>query len=107
MTNARHQEQLTAREKAVYMALPQGQENAIKVPVLAKKVGIPERRLYTILSHLADQGCLVGSLRNAKGGVYKIVSSDEYFYTLNMMKNNVRSYQKRVAGLEQHRERFE
>lgn len=60
MTNVRHQDQLTAREKAVYMVLPQGQENAIKVPVLAKKVGIPERRLYTILSHLADQGYLVG-----------------------------------------------
>ena len=107
MINVRHQDQLTAREKAVYMALPQGQDNAIKVPVLAKKVGIPERRLYTILSHLADQGYLVGSLRNAKGGVYKIVNSDEYFYTLNMMKNNVKSYQKRVAGLEQHRGRFE
>lgn len=107
MTNIRHKDQLTAREKAVYMALPQGQENAIKVPTLAKKVGIPERRLYTILSHLADQGYLVGSLRNAKGGVYKIVNSDEYFYTLNMMKNNVKSYQKRVAGLEQHRGRFE
>ncbi|GAP04998.1 hypothetical protein [Fructobacillus tropaeoli] len=107
MTNVRHQDQLTAREKAVYMALPQGQENAIKVPLLATKVGIPERRLYTILSHLTDQGYLVGSLRNAKGGVYKIVSSDEYFYTLNMMKNNAKSYQKRVASLEQHRGRFE
>ncbi|CAK1246251.1 hypothetical protein R82291_FJPPFKPJ_01453 [Fructobacillus cardui] len=107
MNNVRHQDQLTAREKAVYMALPQGQENAIKVPVLAKKVGIPERRLYTILSHLADQGYLVGSLRNSHGGVYKIVNSDEYFYTLNMMKNNAKSYQKRVAGLEQHRGRFE
>ena len=107
MINVRHQNQLTTREKAVYMALPQGQENAIKVPTLAKKVGIPERRLYTILSHLADQGYLVGSLRNAKGGVYKIVNSDEYFYTLNMMKNNVKSYQKRVAGLEQHRGLFE
>ncbi|CAK1234002.1 hypothetical protein ACT5YR_02400 [Fructobacillus fructosus] len=107
MINVRHQDQLTAREKAVYMALPQGQENAIKVPTLAKKVGIPERRLYTILSHLADRGYLVGSLRNAKGGVYKIVNSDEYFYTLNMMKNNVKSYQKRVASLEQHRGRFE
>ncbi|CAK1237056.1 hypothetical protein [Fructobacillus evanidus] len=107
MTNVRHKDQLTAREKAVYMALPQGQENAIKVPVLAKKVGIPERRLYTILSHLADQGYLVGSLRNSHGGVYKIVNSDEYFYTLNMMKNNAKSYQKRVASLEQHRGRFE
>lgn len=107
MTNVRHQDQLTAREKAVYMALPQGQENAIKVPVLAKKVGIPERRLYTILSHLADQGYLVGSLRNSRGGVYKIVNSDEYFYTLNMMRNNAKSYQRRVAGLEQHRGRFE
>lgn len=107
MTNVRHKDQLTAREKAVYMALPRGQDNAIKVPTLAKKVGIPERRLYTILSHLADQGYLVGSLRNAKGGVYKIVNSNEYFYTLNMMKNNVKSYQRRVAGLEQHRGRFE
>ncbi|CAK1243818.1 hypothetical protein R55227_BLOPHJLP_01024 [Fructobacillus tropaeoli] len=107
MTNVRHQDQLTAREKAVYMALPQGQENAIKVPSLAKKVGIPKRRLYMILSHLADKGFLVGSLRNEKGGVYKIVNSDEYFYTLNMMKNNAKSYQKRVASLEQHRGRFE
>ncbi|CAK1241054.1 helix-turn-helix domain-containing protein [Fructobacillus tropaeoli] len=107
MTNVRHQDQLTAREKAVYMALPQGQENAIKVHVLAKKVGIPERRLYSILSHLVDRGYLVGSLRNKQGGVYRIVTSDEYFYTLHMMRNNAQSYERRVRGLEQHRGRFE
>ncbi|GAO99216.1 hypothetical protein [Fructobacillus ficulneus] len=107
MTNVRHQDQLTAREKAVYMALPFGQENAIKVHALAKKVGIPVRRLYSILSHLSEQGYLVGSLRNQQGGVYRIVNSDEYFYTLNMLRNNAKSYERRVNGLEQHRERFE
>ncbi|KRN50673.1 hypothetical protein IV71_GL000781 [Fructobacillus fructosus KCTC 3544] len=49
----------------------------------------------------------MGSLRNQKGGVYRIVTSDEYFYTVNMLKNNAKSYQRRVAGLEQHRGRFE
>ncbi|GAP03372.1 phage protein [Fructobacillus pseudoficulneus] len=107
MIDVRHQDQLTRDEKKVYMALPFGKEKAIKVRNLSKVVGIPERRVYDILNHLSSHSYLVGSFRNQRGGVYRITNKDEYFYTLNMLRNNAKSYERRVRGLEQHRERFE
>ena len=70
-------DQLSEEERAVVGALEWGRERAIQVPDLAKRVGIPQRRVQKILNDVVHQhGIPIGTSMSAPHGNYLIDDSE-------------------------------
>jgi len=70
-------DKLTAIEYMVLEAIPCGHQNAIKKVALARRVGIPVRRVRDIIEHMVcDLGVPIGSSTDRVRGGYFIIQNE-------------------------------
>ena len=92
--------EMTGEELRILRNLKPGRQNATPVPVLARLVGVPERRLQQIVRHLiSDHGKLIGSVTSPPTGYYLITCEREVQEVCSRLRHRAISILHRVAKL--------
>ncbi|MGX6465846.1 MarR family transcriptional regulator [Leuconostoc falkenbergense] len=97
---------LTNIESQILNILPRGRSNAVTLIRVADDLHINKHKVSEIVANLRNDGHLIGSVRKQKGGVYIIVTSNEFWETVNTIKKSIESQQRSLNALMQHEERF-
>ncbi|MFL2055011.1 MarR family transcriptional regulator [Leuconostoc mesenteroides] len=100
------EEHLTNIESQILNILPRGRSNAVTLIRVADDLHINKHKVSEIVANLRNDGHLIGSVRKQKGGVYIIVTSNEFWETVNTIKKSIESQQRSLNALMQHEERF-
>lgn len=100
------EEHLTNIENQILNILPRGRSNAVTLIRVADDLHINKHKVSEIVANLRNDGHLIGSVRKQKGGVYIIVTSNEFWETVNTIKKSIESQQRSLNALMQHEERF-
>lgn len=98
--------QLSNIEQQILNTLPVGRAQAITLEKLAYMLRINKKRVSVIVADLRTRGYLIGSNRQAHGGMYLIATSNEFWETVNTLQKSVDSQQAIVNALLKHEERF-
>lgn len=93
-------------EQQILNTLPAGRAQAITLEKLAYLLRINKKRVSDIVADLRKRGYLIGSNRQAHGGMYHIVTSNEFWETVNTLQKSVNSQQTIINALLKHEERF-
>lgn len=93
-------------EQQILNTLPAGRAQAITLEKLAYLLHINKKRVSNIVADLRKRGYLIGSNRQAHGGMYLIVTSNEFWETVNTLQKSVNSQQAIINALLKHEERF-
>ena len=72
-------------EQQILNTLPAGRAQAITLEKLAYLLRINKKRVSDIVADLCKRGYLIGSNRQAHGGMYLIVTSNEFWETVNTL----------------------
>lgn len=99
-------EKLSNLEQQILNTLPAGRKQAITLNKLAYLLHINKKRVSVIVADLRKRGYLIGSNRQAHGGMYLIVTSNEFWETVNTLQKSVNSQQTIINALLEHEERF-
>ncbi|MDM7645720.1 MarR family transcriptional regulator [Leuconostoc falkenbergense] len=99
-------EKLSNLEQQILNTLPAGRKQAITLNKLAYLLHINKKRVSVIVADLRKRGYLIGSNRQAHGGMYLIVTSNEFWETVNTLQKSVNSQQTIINALLKHEERF-
>ncbi|WP_273754010.1 MarR family transcriptional regulator [Leuconostoc mesenteroides] len=101
------EEHLTNIENQILNTLPHGRSNAVTLIKVADDLHIGKHKVSEVVADLRRDGHLIGSVRKQKGGLYIIVTSNEFWETVNTIKKSIESQQRSLNALMQHAERFE
>lgn len=102
----KNDETLSNIEQQILNTLPAGRSQAITLEKLAYLLRINKKRVSDIVADLRKRGYLIGSNRQAHGGMYLIVTSNEFWETVNTLQKSVNSQQTIINALLEHEERF-
>lgn len=89
------------RERAVYLALRRGRENARRVPDIAAEAGLTSRETQSVIERLVlERGIPVGTSMGRPPGNYLIDSADDLDATTALLRGRAIQGLRRVAALQ-------